>query len=173
MRRSPRRRNCGSRRSPAPDVHDAARNLLVRASLQHLRRDHARRARGRARRSGPVLHNVQQQSPFELCRKCRHRDSNGPDRIEAESGAGAVSDRRRQSSIPAAHGSAVACPAGGSANICVQAPVQFFPAAGGVPGVCGVSVSFQYPFQFWLPFTSLSKQRIWIAASARVRMETR
>ncbi len=60
-----------------------------------------------------------------------------------------------------------------SGKICVQAPVQFFSASGSVPGVCGVSVSFQYPFQFWLPFTSLSKQRIWIAASARVRMETR
>ena len=36
----------------------------------------------------------------------------------------------------------------------------------GAPGVCGISVSFQYPFQFWLPFTSLNKQRIWISASA-------
>jgi Flp pilus assembly protein TadG len=70
-------------------------------------------------------------------------------------------------------GSAVACPAGGSANICVQAPVQFFPTSPNTPGVCGVSVSFQYPFQFWLPFTSLNKQQIWITASARVRMETR
>jgi hypothetical protein len=70
-------------------------------------------------------------------------------------------------------GSAVVCPAGGSANICVQAPVQFFPAVVGAPGVCGASVSFQYPFQFWLPFTSLNKQHIWIVASARVRMETR
>jgi hypothetical protein len=55
----------------------------------------------------------------------------------------------------------------------VQAPVQFFPAVVGAPGVCGASVSFQYPFQFWLPFTSLNKQHIWIVASARVRMETR
>jgi hypothetical protein len=70
-------------------------------------------------------------------------------------------------------GTAVACSAGGSANICVQAPVQFFPAVVGAPGVCGASVSFQYPFQFWLPFTSLNKQQIWIVASARVRMETR
>ncbi len=60
-----------------------------------------------------------------------------------------------------------------SAKICVQAPVQFFSATTTAPGVCGVSVSFQYPFQFWLPFTSLNKQQIWIAASARVRMETR
>jgi hypothetical protein len=29
----------------------------------------------------------------------------------------------------------------------------------------------QYPFQFWLPFTSLNKQRILLKASARVRME--
>jgi len=59
-----------------------------------------------------------------------------------------------------------------SSNICVQAPVQMTNLALGGAGICGVSVSFQYPFQFWLPFTSLSKQQIWITASARVRMET-
>jgi hypothetical protein len=37
--------------------------------------------------------------------------------------------------------------------------------------VNGISVSFQYPFQFWLPFTSLNKQRILLSASARVRLE--
>jgi Flp pilus assembly protein TadG len=65
---------------------------------------------------------------------------------------------------------------GGSAscqgtNICVQAPVQLSTATSGATGVCGISVSLQYPFQFWLPFTSLSKQQIWLTASARVRME--
>jgi Flp pilus assembly protein TadG len=70
-------------------------------------------------------------------------------------------------------GETVPCSAGGNLYICVQAPVRFFPVAAGTPGVCGMSVSFQYPFQFWLPFTSLNKQRIWITASARVRMETR
>jgi hypothetical protein len=38
-------------------------------------------------------------------------------------------------------------------------------------GVCGISVSFQYPFQFWLPFTSLNKQKIWVTASAHARVE--
>ena len=38
-------------------------------------------------------------------------------------------------------------------------------------GVCGISVSFQYPFQFWLPFTSLNKQRILLTASAHARVE--
>lgn len=59
---------------------------------------------------------------------------------------------------------------GGSSNFCVQAPVQLSDTATG-SGVCGVSVSFQYPFQFYLPFTSLNKQKIWISASARVRLE--
>jgi TadE-like protein len=65
-------------------------------------------------------------------------------------------------------------PAGcnGGPNVCVQAPVQMTSLSSGGAGICGISVSFQYPFQFWLPFTSLSKQRIWISASARVRMET-
>lgn len=55
-------------------------------------------------------------------------------------------------------------------NVCVQGPVQISNTSGGST-VCGVSVSFQYPFQFWLPFTSLNKQRILLNASARVRME--
>jgi Flp pilus assembly protein TadG len=58
-----------------------------------------------------------------------------------------------------------------SANFCVQAPVQFTNLGLGGTGPCGISVSFRYPFQFWLPFTSLNKQQIWISASARVRME--
>jgi Flp pilus assembly protein TadG len=49
--------------------------------------------------------------------------------------------------------------------------VQLAPATNG-PGVCGVSVSFQYPFSFWLPFTSLSKQQIYLQAQAEVRAET-
>jgi Flp pilus assembly protein TadG len=55
-------------------------------------------------------------------------------------------------------------------NVCVQQPVQISNTSGGST-VCGVSVTFQYPFQFWLPFTSLNKQRILMNASARVRME--
>lgn len=61
-----------------------------------------------------------------------------------------------------------------STSFCVQAPVQLGNMGLGLggTGVCGVSVTFRYPFQFWLPFTSLNKQQIWISASARVRMET-
>jgi Flp pilus assembly protein TadG len=61
--------------------------------------------------------------------------------------------------------------ASASTKIDVQAPVMLR-NTGSTNGVCGVSVSFQYPFQFWLPFTSLNKQKIWITASARVRMES-
>ncbi len=64
-----------------------------------------------------------------------------------------------------------------SSNVCVQVPVQLTSTGGsqyieGAAGVCGMSVTFQYPYQFWLPFTSLNKQQIWLPASARVRMET-
>jgi len=69
-------------------------------------------------------------------------------------------------------GGAVSCTSGGNSNnFCVQAPIQL--TGTGSSGLCGISVSFQYPFQFWLPFTSLNNQSIWIAASARVRMENR
>jgi len=39
-------------------------------------------------------------------------------------------------------------------------------------GVCGVSVSFQYPYTFWLPFTSLNKQTINLRAQAQMRVES-
>lgn len=39
------------------------------------------------------------------------------------------------------------------------------------PVQCGVIVSFQYPFQFYLPFTSLNLQRITLTAQAQSRME--
>ena len=59
---------------------------------------------------------------------------------------------------------------GNSNNVCIQSQVLMSsnPSLG---GVCGISVSFQYPFQFWLPFTSLNKQRIWVTASAHARVE--
>jgi len=59
-----------------------------------------------------------------------------------------------------------------SGKVCVQSPVQLSDTASNATGVCGISVSFQYPFQFWLPFASLNKQKIWLTASARMRMET-
>lgn len=73
---------------------------------------------------------------------------------------------------------AIGCNSTASTNMCIQVPVQLSNTAGalnitGAAGVCGMSVSFQYPYQFWLPFTSLNKQQIWLQASARVRMETR
>jgi hypothetical protein len=58
-----------------------------------------------------------------------------------------------------------------SGKICVQAPVQLTTAASAATPVCGMAVTFQYPFQFWLPFTSLNNQRIFLTAAARVRME--
>jgi Flp pilus assembly protein TadG len=58
-----------------------------------------------------------------------------------------------------------------STNICVEAPVQLTTAASAATPVCGMAVTFRYPFQFWLPFTSLNNQQIWLNAAARVRME--
>lgn len=62
---------------------------------------------------------------------------------------------------------------GGTGAACVQVPVQLVTTAQGGSNDCGVSVYFQYPFKFWLPFTSLNNQQILLSASARVRIETR
>jgi len=40
------------------------------------------------------------------------------------------------------------------------------------PGVCGISVSFQYPFSFALPFTTLNNRQILLQAQASARAET-
>jgi Flp pilus assembly protein TadG len=68
-------------------------------------------------------------------------------------------------------GGAVTCD-GASSNVCIQTQVQLTTTTGGATGVCGIAVTFQYPFQFKLPFTSLNNQQIWMTASARVRLET-
>ena len=72
--------------------------------------------------------------------------------------------------VLACQGGATGCATVPGSNVCVQALVQISNTSGG-SSVCGVSVTFQYPFQFWLPFTSLNKQRILLKASARARME--
>jgi Flp pilus assembly protein TadG len=80
---------------------------------------------------------------------------------------------------------------GSQGNICVQgvthggpgnAPIEGLiqlsstvPPAGltnGGAGECGISVSFQYPFQFWLPFASLNKSTVNLRAQAQMRAET-
>ncbi len=65
------------------------------------------------------------------------------------------------------------CGSGNSMTYCIQAPIQLTNSGLGATGLCGVSVSFRYPYRFWLPFTNVNKQIFWISASSRVRMETR
>ena len=45
------------------------------------------------------------------------------------------------------------------------------PASSTQPPQCGVIVSFQYPFSFYLPFTSLNLQSVVMSAQAQSRME--
>jgi Flp pilus assembly protein TadG len=45
------------------------------------------------------------------------------------------------------------------------------PASSTQPTQCGVTVSFQYPFSFYLPFTSLNLQSVVMSAQAQSRME--
>jgi hypothetical protein len=70
-------------------------------------------------------------------------------------------------------GATLGCASGGNANFCIQSGIQLTPTGPGATGLCGVSVSLRYPFRFWLPFTSINNQTIWINSSARVRMENR
>jgi Flp pilus assembly protein TadG len=70
------------------------------------------------------------------------------------------------------NGAAVSCDAS-PGNVCVQEAVQLSSTAGTTAaGVCGVSVSFQYPYQFWFPGTSLNQQLLQLKGGAEVRSET-
>lgn len=68
----------------------------------------------------------------------------------------------------------VAVPCDGThGNVCIQPNVQLSSPGGGAVGVCGVSVSFTYQYQMWLPFTSLNNQAIQIRAAAQAPLESR
>ena len=58
-------------------------------------------------------------------------------------------------------------------QICVYYNVQLpntLPAGSGAPA-CGVSVQFQYPYQFALPYTSLNMQKIMLNAGVQMTGE--
>jgi hypothetical protein len=59
---------------------------------------------------------------------------------------------------------------GGQPQICFQSNVQLNGPTTG-PLACGVSVSFQYPYQFYLPFTSLNNQLILLKANVQTTGE--
>jgi Flp pilus assembly protein TadG len=60
---------------------------------------------------------------------------------------------------------------GSSGNINMCNNVQISPNASPGPPVCGVAVTFQYPYQFWLPFTSLNNQQIMLKVNVEMKGE--
>lgn len=56
-------------------------------------------------------------------------------------------------------------------NVFVCRNVQLNPGATTQPTQCGTVVAFQYPFKFYLPFTSLNMQQVVMSAQAQSRME--
>jgi TadE-like protein len=64
-------------------------------------------------------------------------------------------------------------PSAGNPQICVYYNVQLpstSPGGSGTPD-CGVSVQFQYPYQFSLPFTSVNMQKIMLNAGVQMTGE--
>jgi hypothetical protein len=75
-------------------------------------------------------------------------------------------------------GPAVSCApisVAGNPQVCVRFNVQLQPPAslgfGSGSPACGVSVEFQYPYQFFLPFTSLNMQKIMLNAGVQMTGE--
>jgi Flp pilus assembly protein TadG len=58
-----------------------------------------------------------------------------------------------------------------SNNVAICRSVVLNPTGATDPPECGAVVTFQYPFQFYLPFTSLNMQRIVLTAQSQSRME--
>jgi Flp pilus assembly protein TadG len=65
---------------------------------------------------------------------------------------------------------ASACSATNNITLCTNVKLETSPSNGGPPA-CGVVVSFQYPYQFWLPFTSLNNQRLILTADVQMAGE--
>lgn len=63
------------------------------------------------------------------------------------------------------------CDASQKVTICSQVLLNATSVGAAQPQQCGTLVSFQYPFQFYLPFTSLGGQSILLTATAQSRME--
>jgi Flp pilus assembly protein TadG len=57
-------------------------------------------------------------------------------------------------------------------NICVQEGVQLTQQGLGGTNVCGVAVSFQYPYKFWFPGTWMNNQTLQLQGVAEARSET-
>ncbi|MBV8051156.1 MAG: pilus assembly protein [Acidobacteriaceae bacterium] len=60
--------------------------------------------------------------------------------------------------------------ASGNIGVCTNVRLDLPPVNGGA-AACGVSVAFQYPYQFWLPFTSLNNQQIILTADVQMAGE--
>ncbi|MFZ0283710.1 MAG: TadE/TadG family type IV pilus assembly protein [Terriglobales bacterium] len=58
-----------------------------------------------------------------------------------------------------------------NSNITMCNYVQISPPASPGPPVCGVVASFEYPYQFWLPFTSLNMQKIMLKVNVQMKGE--
>jgi len=86
-----------------------------------------------------------------------------------------VASKLDPAQIPSMTPTLTPCPgivtACGAGQACVQVPVKLLDAGQGSGRDCGISVSFQYPFKFWLPFTSVNNQQILLTASASAKME--
>jgi TadE-like protein len=88
-------------------------------------------------------------------------------------------------SVTSCPSSPVSCDSG-ETNICVQGVshpngnsdpafegnVELSAPGQGGAGECGISVSFQYPYSFWLPFSALNKETIQLRAQAEMRAES-
>lgn len=60
-------------------------------------------------------------------------------------------------------------PSGGEPQVCIQRDVLL--TNSGTGPACGIAVSFQYPYQFYFPFTSMNQQQINLKAHSQMQGE--
>ena len=92
-----------------------------------------------------------------------------PSQIQSPSGTPNCGPAQPCAACPPAFPPPPAGSCSSTANISVRQNVQLNPT--GQPPQCGAVVSFQYPFQFYLPGTSLNLSQVILSAQAQSRME--
>ena len=165
------RRSCSG---AAYFFHDNAGHLLVRTRIQRLRHDQSCRAGRRARRFGANLRYLSY-TPMGSCLPTAVA-TQVKQALQASSLDPGQVTHTGSLTRTACGGGTASCQTPGGAGeplICVYYNVQLpstLSADSGTPD-CGVSVQFQYPYQFSLPFTSVNMQKIMLNAGVQMTGE--
>jgi hypothetical protein len=174
-----RRGNRRSRAGAAPRIHASVGHRLVRTSLQHLFDHPAGRAAGSNHRGTRIVQYVRRYPATvaavdTVITNVVQASNLDPAQIQLPPNPPNCAVGLPCALCPQPPFPPGGCPAPTSGSIYVCQNVQLNPVAPNgtpQPTQCGAVVSFQYPFQFYFPGTSLNMSTVLMTAQAQSRME--